>query len=188
MYQLHEAKKFFEVPTSYFGLHPKCPKFGFTAVTKPLGGLTVGDSDVFYTSRVNLDELFHPFPWFIQEAVIGGRDVTCVYIHGDSHFYACDFKRDDDSIDWRVEINTESQSPWARLEHSDITIWQDAVRRYMSTMGLHYGRLDFILLKNSLYFLECNSNGQFGWLDDSDGLSLHRKFLAAVLNKYTTIK
>ena len=187
LYQLHVATKFFKVPESHFGLHAMEQINSFNAVTKPLGDLTVGDGDVFYTRRVNIDDLFRPFPWFIQEAIIGGRDVTCAYIDGDSHFYVSDFKRDEASIDWRVEINTGSQSPWVRLEHPDLLAWEEAVHNYMKGLGLHYGRLDFILQDNSLYFLECNTNGQFGWLDEEDSLSLHRKFLAAALNPACTV-
>jgi len=57
----------------------------------------------------------------------------------------------------------------------------------MQCLGLHYGRLDFILHDDILYFLECNSNGQFGWLDDKNTMALHREFLAAACDPRTTV-
>jgi D-alanine-D-alanine ligase-like ATP-grasp enzyme len=74
------------------------------------------------------------------------------------------------------------------LEDKNLAEWSSAVREYMQALRLNYGRLDFILHDDELYFLECNTNGEFGWLDDSQSLTLHRKFLDAALNKNTTVK
>jgi D-alanine-D-alanine ligase-like ATP-grasp enzyme len=51
----------------------------------------------------------------------------------------------------------------------------------MQEFKLKYGRLDFIEENDSFYFLECNPNGQFGWLDDFNTLYLHNKFVDAFL-------
>ena len=51
----------------------------------------------------------------------------------------------------------------------------------MREFGLNYGRLDFIEENDIFYFLECNANGQFGWLDDKKTLYLHKKFVEAFL-------
>jgi D-alanine-D-alanine ligase-like ATP-grasp enzyme len=96
--------------------------------------------------------------------------------------------RNEAAIDWRVEINTANQSIWRRLRHARMTEWESAVNRYMNGVGLHYGRLDFILRDDELFFLECNSNGQFGWLDDMESLALHREFLAAALDSASVVR
>jgi hypothetical protein len=180
--QLRLAREFFAVPTSLFSVRDFSMPFGFSVVAKPLGDPSVGESRIFYTRPVDPDCLFRPFPWFLQQALIGGQDITCAYILGQSHFYVCDYKRDASAIDWRVEINTESPSVWQKCDHPDRLEWESAVNRYMFKVGLHFGRLDFILQGDVLYFLECNTNGQFGWLDDFETLGLHREFLAAACN------
>lgn len=187
LYQLRVASKFFQVPQWHFDVKASPKTFGPMLVTKPLGDPLVGSQNIFYSSYVDCNELARPYPWFVQEALIGGEDVTCVYIHGNTHFFVCDFVRGSSAIDWRVEINTESQSRWRELTHPSLAGWRGSVERYMRSIGLHYGRLDFILRDGVLYFLECNSNGQFGWLDDPSSLNLHREFLEAALDPATTV-
>ena len=187
LYQLYKARTFFKVPRSHFGINNLPTDFGPTMIIKPLGDLTMNDKNVLYTCRVNGDELYRPYPWFVQEALVEGRDVTCVHIIGRSHFFECEFVRGESAIDWRVEINTETQSSWHALSHPCLSKWQDAVNRYMKHIGLHYGRLDFILKGDALYFLECNSNGQFGWLDTQELFPMHREFIAAALDPVSTV-
>ncbi len=188
LHQLREARTFFTVPRSHFGVQAGPADFGPTVVIKPLGDPSVGSDNIFYTSCVDDRQLIRPYPWFMQEALVNGRDVTCVYIHGCCHFYECGFARNEQAIDWRMEINTEGQSSWNMLKHPRLSDWQDAVNRYMKHFGLHYGRLDFILQGDTLYFLECNSNGQFGWLDDVTTLKLHREFVTAALDPATIVR
>jgi hypothetical protein len=187
LYQLWQAREFFAVPPSHFSMREMPTAFGPEMITKPLGDPSVGEQNIFYTRRVDGTQLFRPYPWFMQQALIGGQDITCAYIAGRSHFYVCDYPRDADAMDWRVEINTEQQSGWRALEHPRRAEWEAAVHGYMQRTGLHYGRLDFILRDDTLYFLECNSNGQFGWLDDMETLALHREFLAAACNPATVV-
>jgi hypothetical protein len=156
-------------------------------ITKPLGNPQIGEENIFYTHRVSSGDLFRPYPWFVQEALIGGRDITCVYIHGRSYFYECEFARHADAIDWRTEINTPQQSAWHLIEAAITDAWSHSVIEYMRRCKLHYGRLDFILHGDTLFFLECNSNGQFGWLDCADSLYLHHAFLDAALDPATMI-
>jgi hypothetical protein len=182
LYQLWLAREFFAVPASLFSVSAHVDKVGTQIITKPLGNPGVGEHNIFYTRHVDADQLVRPYPWFVQAALIGGHDVTCVYILGQSHLFVCDYARDEEAIDWRVEINTKNQSIWHKLSHSKTIEWEEAINLYMVRSGLYYGRLDFIIKNDTLWFLECNSNGQFGWLDDMDTLTLHRKFLAAALN------
>lgn len=187
LYQISEAQKFFSVPPSLFSFKQKSHELGLDIVAKPLGDPSTGEGNIFFTKLVDDSALLRPYPWFLQTAIIGGTDVTCVHILGKNYFFSCDYNRNKSSIDWRVEINTESQSEWRALENPKIPEWSEAVNGYMRKVGLHYGRLDFLLKEETLWFLECNSNGQFGWLDDFEDLPLHREFMRAALSKISSI-
>jgi hypothetical protein len=56
----------------------------------------------------------------------------------------------------------------------------------MRRARLHYGRFDFIVDDDAWWFLECNPNGQYGWLDD-ETLWLHREILAALEDPATAV-
>ncbi len=188
LFQLQLAREYFSVPGSHFGISRPPDVAWSDVVTKPLGDPAVSDGRIFFTRRVDPMQLFRPFPWFLQEALTGGHDVTCVYILGSCHFFVCEFVRGICAVDWRVEINTSRQSRWKPLQHSRLTEWAVATDRLMRRMNLHYGRLDFILIRDNLVFLECNSNGQFGWLDDPHSLYLHREFLSATLSAESAVR
>ena len=181
--KLNIAKKYFKTLSYEFSIQKKKKNFK-QSITKPLNSAEVGDKTL-YTTKVNQDELSRPYPWFIQEAIIGGRDVTCVYIKGEVFFYYCEYKRGDKTIDWRTEINTENQSKWQPFVNENLKELNNKVRYLMNELDLNYGRLDFIEDKENLYFLEVNPNGQFGWLDFIDNdkkFKLHNKFVDAFLN------
>lgn len=178
--QLSLAKNYFPVPNYDFSFRK--PSAGFTNsnnkfITKPLGNPSVG-KDVFYTKQIDPSGLERPFPWFLQEAIVGGRDATAVFIDETVRLFLCHFNRDEKNLDWRVEINSELQSPWEQV--SVPTDLHKQICEFMRSMGLRYGRLDFIKIDNNYLFLECNINGQFGWLDN-ENLSIHKDFLSAAM-------
>jgi hypothetical protein len=178
--QLRIAASFFATPDYEFSLQ-RSVVFSGEVITKPLRDPGATDGRIFYTSKVEVESLQRPGAWFVQEALIGGADVTGVYIDGKTWFFKCDYQRDDTRIDWRTEINTKTQAKWSSWHEGDNLDLQVRVHKLMTRLGLRYGRLDFILDdKNELWFLECNSNGQFGWLDD-ESLTLHRAFLASAV-------
>jgi hypothetical protein len=182
--QLNIAKKYFKILSYEFSILKK--KISFKqSITKPLNSAEVGDKTLF-TTKVNQDELSRPYPWFIQDAVTGGRDVTCVYIKGEVFFYYCEYKRGRETIDWRTEINRENQSKWFPLFNKNLEELKKNVCQLMKEFDLSYGRLDFIQDKEIFYFLEVNPNGQFGWLDfihDDKKFILHNKFVDAFLEE-----
>jgi len=186
LFQLQVAVEYFLVPKSLFSLQAGATSFGPSMITKPLGNPSIGKESIFYTRLVNGLDLYRPYPWFVQEALVGGVDITCVFINGKSHFFKCDYLRDKKSIDWRVEINTEQQSKWHPISSKDCKDWGRRVKAYMLRLGLHYGRLDFIHFEDKLFFLECNTNGQFGWLDSADNMTLHNEFADAVIDSGTS--
>mgnify|MGYP001200783208 FL=1 len=184
--QLHIAKENFKIPN--YSFDNISPQFfmGKKIITKPLCDPSIGKK-IFYTSSVDKDKLFRPFPWFLQEAILGGIDITCVYINGECFFYQCHFKRDNKSVDWRTEINKENQSKWSPFVHKEVDALSKGVRKFMKSVNLHYGRIDFILRRDNFYFLECNSNGEFGWLDGEEKTFLHDKFIAAFTSTSSTV-
>jgi hypothetical protein len=188
LFQLIEARQFLEVPESLFSILSSPADFGPMLITKPLGNPEVGKGNILYTNCVNTKELYRPYPWFVQKALVEGTDVTCVHILGRNYFYECDFGRAEGAIDWRTEINTETQSGWHKLDHPELDSLSDGVSALMHRLHLHYGRLDFIRQKDKLFFLECNTNGQFGWLDDPKTCHLHSQFVDAALSQESRVE
>ena len=177
--QLKIAKKYFKILPYEFSIiksHLNIPD----AIIKSLGISEVGKK-VLYTTKVNQKNVMRPYPWFFQKMINKGKDITAVYIDGEVFFYYCEFKRGSDSIDWRVEINQKDQSKWFLLEHKSLNELKEKTRSLMKEFDLRYGRLDFIEENDIFYFLECNPNGQFGWLDDTKTFYLHNKFVEAFL-------
>lgn len=179
--QLKVAARYFRVPEYRFSLL-KSDEFPGFVVTKSLFDAIVGDNKVLFTTVVEPNELERPFPWFLQSAITGGTDITAVFINGQVNWYACEFSRHEDSVDWRIEINTEHQSPWHEVDRKISEVWDPGVLELMNDLKLSYGRLDFIQDTDGLlWFLEVNPNGEFGWLDDEER-SLHKSFAKAVLS------
>lgn len=177
--QLRVAKKYFDILPYEFSILNDNKKIQ-NSITKPLEDSKVGE-EILYTTRLNQGNAYRPFPWFFQKGLLNGKDITCVYIDNEVFFYECEFKRSNKNIDWRTEINKKKQSKWKKFEHKKLTFYKKGVLSLMNNFELNYGRLDFILADNTLYFLECNPNGQFGWLDDFSTLKLHKKFLNAFI-------
>ena len=69
-----------------------------------------------------------------------------------------------------------------KLEH----ITEEIIQDYVFDL-LKYGRLDFIIGGSEPQFLEVNPEGQFGWLDDEDGLPLHNEVADAILDPTSVV-
>lgn len=185
--QLSIAKKYFKVPEYCFSTKSSILE-STEIITKPLGDPTISDGKILYTTKVKKQDLFYPYPWFTQSGIIGGSDVTCVHILGRNYFFKSEFQRSANNLDWRTEINSENQSRWVVFETIHLEILNEATNQFMNDCGLKYGRLDFILSDDELFFLECNPNGQFGWLDHPVNLSLHKSFFDAIQSEKSILK
>lgn len=177
--QLEVAKKYFEILPYEFSIIKSHLNIE-NSISKPLGNPGVGNK-ILYTTKVKQKDVMRPYPWFFQKVIENGRDVTAVFIDEEVFFYYCEFKRNQTSIDWRVEINEKEQSKWFLLEHKSLDNLKEKTKALMKEFKLKYGRLDFIEENDNFYFLECNPNGQFGWLDDFNTSHLHNKFVDAFL-------
>jgi glutathione synthase/RimK-type ligase-like ATP-grasp enzyme len=70
-------------------------------------------------------------------------------------------------IDFRADYGS------LRYEPCDVPPEQVAgIRRFLAAMGLVYGALDFVVGPAGCFFLECNSGGQYGWLEAATGVPL----------------
>ncbi|TDC11382.1 ATP-grasp ribosomal peptide maturase [Nonomuraea longispora] len=85
--------------------------------------------------------------------------------------FAHEITTPDGALDWR-------SSDWAKLNHTTVQVPLDiqiAARRYLDTFGLVFGCFDFALQESPTgrrwTFVECNPNGQWGWLPDSDTIA-----------------
>ncbi|AQW46632.1 ATP-grasp ribosomal peptide maturase [Streptomyces violaceusniger] len=78
----------------------------------------------------------------------------------------------DSALDWR-------RGDWDQLQHAPIAVpapVETALHHYLSAFGLVFGCFDFALTGDGdstadWVFIECNPNGQWGWLPDADAIT-----------------
>ncbi|MGP3941946.1 ATP-grasp ribosomal peptide maturase [Streptomyces sp. 6N106] len=78
----------------------------------------------------------------------------------------------DGALDWR-------RGDWDQLQHAPIAVpapVETALHHYLSAFGLVFGCFDFALTGDGdstadWVFIECNPNGQWGWLPDADAIT-----------------
>jgi hypothetical protein len=140
-------------------------------VAKSFTSLRTGDRSVLFTTRVQTDQLSPASPWFLQCLIAAEYDVTVVVIRDALFAFAlarADFP--EGVIDWRRARILTPEQEWS--EHALPLKVADGIHRFMQDMGLHYGRLDFLLARDTYYFLEVNPNGEWGWLDPSGDVGI----------------
>ncbi len=101
--------------------------------------------------------------WFLQGEE-RGADVTVVYVDG--QLFAAELDRATfEGEDWRCHI---SDTHPLQLKEAELTAEEgERIRKFMADVRLRYGRLDSIRRDDGeLAFLEVNTNGEWGWLDD----------------------
>ncbi|MFC7386296.1 hypothetical protein [Sphaerisporangium rhizosphaerae] len=91
----------------------------------------------------------------LRVTVVGER-VFCVQIDSD----LLDWRADYDRLTYRVV------DPPSGLGERCMT--------YLRCCDLRFGAFDFALTEDGPVFLECNPNGQWGWLEDQTGLPIAR--------------
>lgn len=183
--QMRVAREFFAVPEwgAGWGLRwPPGRRMVKRLATEGVGAL--GDRFI-YVQSVEADRLSPNWPWLVQEVATGSRDATVLYVQGRCFGFEMEATRTQLGVeDWRIR-NDAYKDKW-RLWDLPPGLAQ-RIGGYMQRLGLHFGRLDFIVGDDEMWFLEVNPNGQFGWLDDPDGWPLHRAVLDAVLDPASTI-
>lgn len=56
---------------------------------------------------------------------------------------------------------------------------------YMNHFDLMYGAFDFAVAESGWHFLECNANGQFGWLEAETGLPITAVLVDVLIGQTT---
>ncbi len=70
-------------------------------------------------------------------------------------------------LDWRIDYSS------LRYEPVELPACvSNGILAYMKHFGLLYGAFDFAVTDDQWYFLECNANGQFGWIEAETGLPI----------------
>ncbi|MDX3001476.1 ATP-grasp ribosomal peptide maturase [Kribbella solani] len=91
-----------------------------------------------------------------------------VTVIGDQVFCVRIDRGDRDLLDWRYDYD---QLTYSAVEAP--TGLAASLRRYLDRFGLVFGCFDFAITRDDrLDFLECNPNGQWGWLEDETGLRM----------------
>lgn len=179
--QMKIAKKYFPVPD--FQIHSGFSLPSHQVIVKPLTQRPLSNGEMAYAKIVDQADLDPAWPWFTQKIADGNRDATVLYINGKVHCYQFATIRGD-LTDWRITQGTDANRwiPWDAGRD-----FEQKIDQYMREMNLIYGRLDFIIGGKEPQFLEVNPEGQFGWLDDDNGLPLHNEVADAILDPTTTI-
>lgn len=90
-------------------------------------------------------------------AVVVGEQVFCARITAPAGV-----------VDWRAEYRNLSYEPIPCPD--DV---QRAILRFLAGFGLNFGAFDFALTADDAWwFLECNPNGQWAWLEETAGLPI----------------
>jgi hypothetical protein len=165
--QMRVARRFFQVPPYQF--RRKWPSRFAPAEQTVVKSLTMEpveeeDRKVLFTTRVADADLAPECPWMVQQLIEASKDVTVAFVH--DRLFAFELDRSafgERHTDWR-ELPTESrQLGWEpHVLPADLS---EAIFGFMAAMGLHFGRLDFLLGPKGYFFLEVNTNGEWAWLD-----------------------
>ncbi|MGH3517323.1 MAG: MvdC/MvdD family ATP grasp protein [Haloechinothrix sp.] len=149
---------------------------GRTLIYKVFEPPTLSDQKVIFTSVVDPGEFNDPSigltAHLFQEqipkefdariTVIGGACFG-VAIHAESPAARIDFRADYGSVTYR-SLPLPGDLP-------------RQLRAYLDRFGLAFGAFDFaVTADGEYYFLECNPNGQWGWLEDETGLPMAEAF------------
>ncbi len=162
--QLETGQRYFTIPRYEFrsGFEPSVPS-NLERIVKSMSSTRVTDETYLWTTRVHENNLDPTLPWFVQDHVDATHDVTVVYIRGWMEGFSLERRNfQDQTTDWR-ELARITADQWKR--HSIPLELKESIDHYMTDLGLHFGRLDFLYDGIMYWFLEVNSNGEWGWLD-----------------------
>jgi ATP-grasp ribosomal peptide maturase len=123
--------------------------------TSKISAADFDDADLSLT--MNLFQEWIPKCYDARIPVVGQR-LFGVAIHAMSP---------DAYVDWRTDYDA------LRYEAISLPVHvHNGIIAYMKRFDLLYGAFDFAVTDDHWYFLECNANGQFGWLEAETGLPI----------------
>ena len=139
-------------------------------VYKPVRGTSFMESNgslsTIWTTVVDpadLNAAVRHAPHLFQERVDKTADLR-VTVVGEEIFCV---RIDSDLLDWRADYDRISYAviePPSGLPEKCLS--------FVMELGLRFGAFDFALTDDGPVFLECNPNGQWGWIEDHTGLPI----------------
>jgi len=121
--------------------------------TEELIDLTGVETTAHLFQRAILDKMFE------ARVTVVGRRIFAASIHADSDAARADWRSDYDSL----RINVVDLPPEVA----------QGVVAFMDALGLMFGAFDFAVDSDGVWwFFECNSAGQFGFVEDATGLPI----------------
>lgn len=135
------------------------------------------------TMRVSRDELAQAqgtdiacCPHFFQNEISKDHELRVVMIDGQPYAYKIDSQKlRSAEVDWRKGVHLLEYSP-TQLPAAIIA----QLQMFMTRMGFFSGSIDLIVDRQGIYwFLECNQDGAWGWLDDLSGGLITQAFVKA---------
>lgn len=120
-------------------------------------------------------------PIFLQTEIVKDYELRIVFIDGVCCPYAINSQAYKSSeVDWRQGYEVVDFKPCA-IDGE----FKERICSFMSQMGLFSGSLDFVVGRDGQrWFLECNQQGAWAWLDDiSDGL-IARTFAKGLTRRF----
>jgi len=102
-------------------------------------------------------------PHFFQREIAKSHELRVVYVEDQLRAFRIESQRNErTALDWRKAIEIAGFSP-TELDAGTAA----KVHGFMQRMGLFMGSLDLIVDPDGqVWFLECNQDGAWGWLDD----------------------
>jgi len=178
-YQLDVARKCgLKIPSTLLTDDPNKARYfcdsHAAVVYKPLSAANIIADDsvaLIFTSRVSADEVDNADVAvtmnMFQEWIPKSYDVR-VTVFGSRMFGVAIYADTADSyLDWRIDYTS------LRYECVKVpTSVSAGVLAYLKRFGLLYGAFDFAVARDDWYFLECNANGQYGWVEAETGLPM----------------
>ena len=143
------------------------------------------EANLLYTttlSKEQRDGLYgnNPFPGIYQEYLDKKREWRITVV-GEDVFEAAIYTDEGAKDDWRKHQLTERVTFKKESMPSSET---DKCLAYLGHLGLVYGAFDFVEDRHGkITFLECNTNGQFRWLEDSLGLPISNAIADRLVDK-----
>ncbi|MEJ2671444.1 MAG: hypothetical protein P8168_04420 [Deltaproteobacteria bacterium] len=144
---------------------------------EPVGN--AADRELVFTTKVEDHSLSPDCPWMVQQYIRAHKDITIAFVY--DQLFAFELDRGvfvEQITDWR-----ELPPDWEQGDWRPHKLPEDVASRvfgFMQDMGLHFGRLDFLWGDDGYFFLEVNSNGEWGWLDPEGRYGLLSKVVAEV--------
>ena len=172
--QLRVAPKYFEItPYSFVLNRADRLRPGTTSVCKSFN-FKYTNGVGFYSSKVDEGDLDAGQPWFLTDYIDATHDVTVAVVR--DQLFAFELDRTgfiDETIDWRRAEFVYAHRGWKRVNiPHDL---QTGIFGFMSEVGQHFARIDFLRKGDRYTFLEANYNGEWGWLDPDGAEGLMAK-------------